>query len=125
MLLLGHTFPLDQCLNGHLFAHIVQDVHLAVRAEFEVPNGQQDSGPSSSEEEDNPQENNEVIVHLDDPPSCPSCKKHLGQVGLHPLAQDRGDFSACVLWHPMSIIHMLHTRHAKSSQASSTQVVTQ
>ena len=81
VLLLGHTFPLEDCLSGHLFIQFIQFVHLSLYAQLESPSVEEDPGSCSEEkEEGNQQEDEDVSIHLDDPPSCSQFKKHLGQV---------------------------------------------
>ena len=82
ILLLGHTFCLEEYLNGHLFVQYFQCMHTNLSAELDTSSNEEEAGSCSGEsKEGNQQETKDVISYLDNSPSCPRCSKHLGQVG--------------------------------------------
>lgn len=82
VLLLGHTFPLEECLNGHPFVQFVQCSHTNLSAHLETSSDEEEAESCPEEKEEGKlQEFEHVVVTLDDPPLCSRCNKHLGQVG--------------------------------------------
>ena len=101
LLLLGHAFPLDACLNGHPLAHYVCCLHLSVRERSESATQQQTSG-SDEEEAHKSQENTEEVVqsHSNSPGSCARCKEVMGKmVRIH---SHTAHHSGCML---LQMIH--------------------
>ena len=82
MMLLGRTFPLRQCLNGHVFAFIVEDFYKSWRAGLEAPSEEEESDEEADPAEGKQQEQAQTVLQInhDDPPRCSQCNKRVWQV---------------------------------------------
>ena len=83
MMMLGRTFPLRQCLNGHIFALIVENAHRSWRAALESSSEEEEESDEEADPEKCKQKEREETVlqfDTDDPPRCSRCNKRIQQV---------------------------------------------
>lgn len=80
LLLLGRAFPLDQCLDGHIFAQFVQDLHRTLQHERELLNSHEKSA-SDEQAEGQPEESKKEVVqpYSNRTACCSRCEKKMGK----------------------------------------------
>lgn len=112
LLLLGRAFPLDQCLDGHIFAQFVQDLHRTLQHERELLNSHEKSA-SDEQAEGQPEESKKEVVqpYSNRTACCSRCEKKMGKVSQFAQA----DHFPCWGCRQQHLYHVAHAWHAHSA----------